>query len=199
MNENAAALALALIITAVVIGAGASSYIIIEGKKAADIEPETVIQQPVPVTDEEPIGNTTYTPKISIEEYMVETKKATGHISTFFNVNPQKIGRFSTAISELNIRVYRLQNTTCEEATKDYIATMKEDRYNISFVESKSGDGWEGTGIFATKGLYGRGIVIAAGSTVESLLDCDVVVITSHALLTTYLKWKDVYETQIKE
>lgn len=200
-NEHAAALIIA-VIALTVISVGAISYMAIEGEKAAEIEPQDVlanIQEDRQENTDIPLAcmnNTTIesSAHITIKEYLLETKQAMQNASSLFDINITDITPYMSILEELDIHLYRLQNVRAINVTAEYLTKMAVDGYNVTYFDSMSGPGWDGTKLFAQKGLYGRGILIASGPTVENLGGCDVVVVTSNGPLLTYEKWKNIYQ-----
>jgi len=200
-NEHAAALIIA-VIALTVISVGAISYMAIEGEKAAEIEPQDVLANMQDDRQESTgtataYGNNTTMDSmahITIKEYMLETKQAMQNASSLFDINITEITPYMSIIEDLDVHLYRLENVRAINVTAEYLKKMAVDRYNVTYFDSMSGRGWDGTIIFAQKGLYGRGILIASGATVENIGGCDVAVVTSNGPLLTYEKWKNIYQ-----
>lgn len=205
MRENkAAALTIALIVIGV-IAVSAASYLTIQGEKAAEIQPQDVLkdimQEGTTQTQEE--NATTYDNSsrihISVQEYLANRTQQIDNIKQLFDLSNQTLSFVDECIDELDVHIYRIKNTTLADVQTEYMNKMNDDGYNITIFKNKEGNGWQGTLLFAQKGIYGRGIILGSGALIEQLLDCDIVIITSHGMLLTYEKWRNIYEENFVE
>lgn len=98
------------------------------------------------------------------------------------------ISQIRSIIDELNVEVYKINNKSQTDAINDYLRQMDEEGYNIVFFESKAITGLTITALAGQKGIYGRGLIFASGELVQTFFNCNLLIGTSHGVISSYFK-----------
>ena len=190
MNNNGIAPIIAILIIAIIIGGTTTTYVVMENEKSADIQPTTVL-----------MDNRGYSSTDSdladpiITEESLSIAETFDKVCTYLGINDTE--KYKEHIDDLNVEVFAITGRTMPEVVGDYKQKIDDDGYEIIVDKLQSDTGWSGELIFAKGLLHGRIIAVASGPAVDSHFDCDVLLVISHAMLTTYNELKEEFDIEV--